>query len=749
MKRKYLMKSVAAMLLGVAVTGCVNDPGYTETDRSAEYKKNAETKLGITIPDNQDFTTVSTATVAATVNMEAGETYTVHVFSNDPIQEGVGKYIASGTVQNGSTFTSTVTYPSAKTALYIGLTDSKNFTVYKKADIEDGQVNTTISTKNTAAAARGTRSITDIPGDPFTRESTEGYYKTTVPSTAKTIDDYRRADWGGALDENALQGGTEFVFANGTFGMHCWMGHRDIYISGNVTFNVDGTNSLNQARIYVLPHATLNFNMSHFINDLEIYVAEYGTLNYNAEQLYKQTGGGKIYNKGTMNLLKSNFEVNQDAIVYNEGILTGTNITSKPGDGHPSFLYNFGEMTLEGKFELNSCANFFNEGYVTVKGETSVTQQKIWWINKGSYTTKSMKFSAKNTTFYNYCRLLVNENAHMYDGEFNLMPTGYIEAATAEFDNFIVNMGDKSGFNIKGDTDWAAQGDGTYQGFKAAAGAEAYVNLGGTTTVAGHKLSLEISEGVILAHGMIVDLGKDNSGVQPTYSFSKGIEVADQKVTFTLSDSKCGFTWTKGEGQADPIEPEVYTYAFEDSDEGDYDMNDVVLRVNEKAGDATKLVVTLVATGADYNIETYINDQILSFNGETEVHRALLGEAGERKHINTESTAGDRKTSADFVTCEIDKPADFNNDFSSLKVSIKVLNTGKTYTYPNTNAYPNAIMVPNKWKWPKEQVCVTTAYSDGHGTEADHSFATWASEYPHIKALDWYDYPINGQVCDK
>ena len=139
---------------------------------------------------------------------------------------------------------------------------------------------------------------------------------------------------------------------------------------------------------------------------------------------------------------------------------------------------------------------------------------------------------------------------------------------------------------------------------------------------------------------------------------------------------------------------------------------------------------------------------MLTFNGETEVHKALLGEEGVMKHINTESTVGGRYAKADFVTCEIAKPADFNNDYSTLKVSIKVLNTEKTYAYPHTNTYPNAVMMPGKWKWPKEKVCITTAYSVGYETAADHSFGTWASEYPHVNALDWYDNPVTNQVVN-
>ena len=268
-----------------------------------------------------------------------------------------------------------------------------------------------------------TRSNMVISGDPFTKyENTDRYYKSAIPSTAKTPN----------VDVNTLQGYTELKFENGTFGIHCWQGSRDIYVNGIVTMNVDNTNSLNQARIYLLPNSTLHFNMSAYINNLEIYVANGATLNYNAEQLYKQTGGGIIFNHGTLNV-PDNFEINQDAIVYNEGTINGKNITSKPGDGHPSYFYNYGDLKLKGDMELNSCANFFNEGVVNVAGKTTATQANIWWINKGHYTTGTLEFSAHNETFYNYCNLIVKGNTAFKDGKFHLMDNSYTETGTAVF----------------------------------------------------------------------------------------------------------------------------------------------------------------------------------------------------------------------------------------------------------------------------------------------------------------------------
>lgn len=764
------------MFLGITAISCVSNTDYGEVDKSEDYKKNAEKKLGITIPANQDFTMVSTATVATTVNLEAGETYTVRVYANDPIQEGVGKYIATGSVQNGHTFTTNVTYPSAKKTLYVGATDSKGFTTYKQVEIVNAQAIANITTKNTTAASRGTRSIT-VGKDTYDKfpsaANVAAYFPTAIPGDAvevsELLDKYKGKTWGTttlwdiyAIYSNVIKEGFNLKITQagttelgGNYQNAGWdaSAGKNMAYPYNVYVNVDGNVTLKRSgathfNLYILKgNVTLESDYGEQAGIIS--VAAGATLNDQRNSIAANQGV-KIFNRGTINATNtSKYDIGNFCTVYNESKFNVTGaLTYSPGDANTSYFMNLGdnaELTAAA-MTLNSAGNFFNSGTVNITGETSVTQKEIYWVNNGHYTTGSMKFSAWNTTFYNYCQLTVVNNCAFQDGQFNMMENSYAEFGTANFNNFQVNMENHAAFYVKGVNSWGAQGDGIYQGFKAAAGAEAYVKLSGKTTIASHKNSMVISEGINLAHGEIDDLGKNNSGVQPTHVFN-GTEVSDANLTITKSAEGCGATITTG-GRIDPVEPEVYTYAFEDTDEGDYDLNDVVLRVNEKPGDATKLIVTLVATGADYNIETYINNQVLTFNGETEVHKALLGEEGVMKHINTESTVGGRYATADFVTCEIAKPADFNNDYSTLKVSIKVLNTEKTYAYPHTNTYPNAVMMPGKWKWPKEKVCITTAYSVGYETLEDHSFGTWASEYPHVNALDWYDNPVTNQVVN-
>ena len=721
------MKGAMFLTACFAVVGCSNkdtdlyDPALVQREATqkaeADYTEKFAENVGA-VNEQQDWNMFATRMVSVNVGGDATKDYTLYVCTENPELSADAAVLGIVTAKGGTVATVSVTTASSQDMVYVMRSDSEQQFV-TAARLSNGKFDTSFESKQVNATRSVRKASAVVTGDPFTFENTDSYYKSTVPSTAKKVDDFKRADWGGALDQNALQGATELYLPEGTYDIHLWTGQRDIYVEDNVTLNVTDANSINAARIYLLPGATLNFNMSNYINNLEIYVAATATLNYNAERLYKQDGGGKIYNRGTVNFQKSNFEANQDAIVYNEGQMNATNITSKPGDGHPSFFYNFGDLDVDGDFELNSCANFYNEGNMTVDGETKVTQQKIYWINKGHYVTGPMTFSAKNTTFYNFCQLVVNGNAHMYDGEFNLMDNSYIVAETADFDNFIVNMGNNSGFNIKGSTDWAAQGDGTYQGFRAT-GETAYVRLGGTTTVAGHLHSLEMTGNITYAINEIVDLGAGNSGVQPTYVLdNEGVICAPfASSNFSTVEGECAATWTSGGGIVPPVNPVMYSIAFEDLGSiGDFDFNDVVLYVahNVQTG---KAIVSFMAAGGELSVD-------VKYDGTT------IFTKNDGKMTNT-TTRG-----SVIATAEIDMTsvADLQ------KFSIYVKKTNEVSFTVGSAAVkgkaPQALIIPGEWAWPVERTNIKDAYPD---------FENWVKD---VTNDDWYENPVASKVLSE
>jgi hypothetical protein len=217
-----------------------------------------------------------------------------------------------------------------------------------------------------------------------------------------------------------------------------------------------------------------------------------------------------------------------------------------------------------------------------------------------------MTFSAKNTTFYNYCQLIVTGNAHMYDGEFNLMANSYTEAGTGEFDNFIVNMDSNTGMHIKGDVRMIAQGDGTYQGFRTS-GSNDYLLIDGKVTVDAHYHTFSVSSGITYSINAIEILKGDKvvtdeylqsigDGAYPVLDLN-GTACPYGNLTVVPHVNSCGATWSVGSGAQTQ---EVFNIRIigEDlsaSSGSDFDFNDIVIDL--KYDDANAVVMLRAAGG--------------------------------------------------------------------------------------------------------------------------------------------------------
>ena len=513
------------------------------------------------------------------------------------------------------------------------LYDSGQITRNEAVQIEENYNRAFIATFGQPAAnqdwgfgsSAGTRSIT-VNGDVYNKFPSAGdvaaYFPTSIPADAKT-DAEIEAEWKGkyAVDENGeeiIAWGNKVqmwdlyaiylnmvgkvinnieVTAPGEYEVgHSWANPADrVY---NVYINVGDGNSLTLKRngaehvnFYIMSgNVTIDSNFGECGG--VISVAEGATVNDQRTHI-AHNDGIKVFNKGTYNATKTSFDIGNFCTFYNEGTFNCSGAMSySPGDANDSYFINMGDdaVVTAASMTLNSAGNFFNSGTANISGETFVTQKDIYWVNAGHYTTGSMTFSAKNATFYNYCQLIVLGNAHMYDGEFNLMENSYTEAGSGEFDNFIVNMGSNTGMHIKGAVKFEAQGDGTYQGFRTS-GSNDYVLIDGKVTVACHRNTFSISSGItysinqieIVRGGAVVteaQLQDEQSGDYPVLDLN-GTECEYGKLTVTPSTTSCGATDSQ---------------ATSDWEEGsDWDFNDVVFDV--KFTSQTTAIVKIVGAG--------------------------------------------------------------------------------------------------------------------------------------------------------
>lgn len=774
--KKYLLNGLAALTMGFTMTSCTQDFNIEVQEQQVSLN-NAQQTLGFYIPENQDWVMTSTAT--ATFNIQGlSDEATVYVFSNNPQSDGYGSVLASGQTTGTTTTLSEFSIPAHLKSVFVGVKESNGNMIYKYVDVENGQINANYNYSTTANAR--TRSIT-VNGDTysaFTFPSSSDLtaaFPTSVPTNADEVADletlYKGQTYGGttmwdlyAIYANKIVEGynlkvtrTGVVELGGNYQNAGWNGSANVAYPYNVYVNVNGDVTIRRVgathfNLYILKgNVTLESNYGEQAGSIS--VAAGATLNDQRNSIAANQGV-KIFNRGTINATNTEkYDIGNFCTVYNEGKFNFSGaMTYSPGDANTSYFINMGDDAeiSAPSMTMNSSCHFYNSGKVTVSGETKVTQQKIYWINNGHYTTGSMTFSAKNTTFYNYCQLLVKGNAHMYDGEFNLMNGSYTETNTADFDNFIVNMNGNAGFNVKDGSDWAAQGDGTFQGFKAT-GTNNYVRLGGTTTVAGHLKSLETTGNITLAYNNIVDLGAGNSGVQPTYQFNEGTtKVNFSQLNPTYNSTNCGASWTSNPPVVTPVtENQTWTYAFEDNKTRcDFDLNDVVIQVRESETNSSKLIVTLVAAGCEYDNYVWLGNTQLSWNNKAEVHEAFGATHGVM--VNT-----GRGVDMNAVETTIDKPSGFDFQTADFKIRPFKVNSNPTVSTNAVNDYitvvtssnseglgkaPLGIAIPAKWKWPKERVVVNNAYS---------GFTAWGKQSDLTLKADqssWYQTPNSGTV---
>lgn len=189
------------------------------------------------------------------------------------------------------------------------------------------------------------------------------------------------------------------------------------------------------------------------------------------------------------------------------------------------------------------------------------------------------------------------------------------------------------------------------------------------------------------------------------------------------------------EGSVEPIytthefEYNTYTFCFEDTKKGDYDLNDIVIkakRINE-----TTVEYSLVACGAyDELCVRNINAGVIQDN--TEVH-SLFG-VGAKQFVNTEN--GAEKLTAITAQKTVNKSFSFLDEANqpyiydlTTKLAVKLSTKGQD---------PHGIMIPFDFKYPAEKVCIKDAYKE---------FNNWGSN--PVLSTNWYTKPVDGKVYSK
>lgn len=171
---------------------------------------------------------------------------------------------------------------------------------------------------------------------------------------------------------------------------------------------------------------------------------------------------------------------------------------------------------------------------------------------------------------------------------------------------------------------------------------------------------------------------------------------------------------------------EWFTYCFEDTEQGDYDMNDLVIkatRINE-----TKVQYMIVACGAYDDI--YVKNLTCgNIKENVEVHE-LFGEMNHKTFINTDGSdydfvSGTKTVSKSFSLMNFDT-APYLYD-ATTDVTVKLAGAGEG---------PHGVLIPCNFRYPTEKTRISNAYP---------LFLKWAVD-GDSEAEMWYTSPIKSRV---
>ncbi len=188
------------------------------------------------------------------------------------------------------------------------------------------------------------------------------------------------------------------------------------------------------------------------------------------------------------------------------------------------------------------------------------------------------------------------------------------------------------------------------------------------------------------------------------------------------------------EGSVEPIytahefEYNTYTFCFEDTKKGDYDLNDIVIKA--KRINKTTVEYSIVACGAyDELCVRNINAGVIQDN--VEIH-SLFG-VGAKQFVNTES--GAEKHAA--ITAQKTVSESFSFLDAENQPFIYDLTTNLAIKLSTKGQDPHGIMIPFDFKYPVEKVCIKDAYTE---------FNNWGSN--PILSTNWYTKPVSGKVFE-
>ncbi|WP_321437488.1 LruC domain-containing protein [uncultured Bacteroides sp.] len=479
------------------------------------------------VPDNFDWSTISSINLTVNVNDEYKGTYyyIVEVFNDNPIFNANATLLAKGVAKEGEAYSSEVNFPQALQTIYVRQTGPNGLKIVQER---------TIDAKNITVNFAGNSSTAGVKSKAVTTRSTAPAYQ-GVRDGATLIDL--------KASSKTLTAGKSYVITGGTY-------------SGNIIFGGGSTTTL-----FVEGEWNVPSGQSDFKNGLEVVVLNGGKITFNSSSQTIKGNGANLFIMagGAFNSQKKNININftnSGGNIYNAGEFYLNQMSLNGGLFYNnSSTVSIAEFTQTGTIEnhgvltlgtINATSGFILDNYCNIKVTGGITTSVGTFYLHGSTILSCVYFDPKGTT--------INMEAYsLFD------VTG-----TATFNSWTTILnGPGSDYNY----------DNYYSSDFALARIKNIVCNGSKNVYLTGNLELECSKYKTNGKGIYL--------YYPAHMVSYG----DPTVLIPASECTGKGSYPAGTAPQDPVFPievptsSVYTYAIEDywPAYGDYDMNDLVV----------------------------------------------------------------------------------------------------------------------------------------------------------------------------
>ena len=665
----YDMKKL--LILGMvlaAFASCTDHKSLFDSERvKQEAKENFPVK---DVDPNQDWNMMAVRTLDVTMDTNTGASYTVKVLTDNPFKaDNDARILAEAEVKDGTTVSLKFDAPSAMQYAYVMRQMGDKDFVVTVATLKNDKFVAAFgrSTAQRAASARATNiEIDNLP------DNDKDFI---CPSGAKGV---TKGDIG-----KHLKAGSYFISADVTTDKINFADGVVLYITSGFTFTLTA-DKVDKGTIIVCADGTLNIERTEE-NDKTF------------------TLKGSIYNKGTVDIHADEFSMqNKEARLINYGAMqVAADFEFKAGE-----FYN-GE---DGRFSVDETSIDSNSTDGANEHKSSAT-----WVNDGYYTCYEFEVSS-GYQLQNNCNLYLGESFELEgnngkDVIFN--NSGFIfSEESAKLKNATLNMAGKSIFktqSLEFENSVRLNSDASVQ------------DKDKPLLLCVEGASYDDDKGELTMSG-VTNVTCGNDFFEPWSASGHAL-----LVNATVGDNAQGCN-PEYENGAPDVEPDlgIVTYAFEDitTTVGDYDFNDVVLKVTVVKDE--EVTVALAAAGAskELSVGCKVNGRDNVLWGS--VHEALGVSAGTIVNPGPSTweempkqTIKNIESLADVVFYIYEK----NNPDLRVYISQDDPEFIK-------GDVPFALCIPTDWVYPAERQMINEKYGD---------FGAWGAHRDSHQ--DWYKTP--------